>query len=412
MLWKKRSKDEIRERVFRALDENRNYDSDYILGIPGSYLDTQQFYRDADFLKNAPYLQTLINNPNHIGCHTLTDDKGEDLFRGTQKLEIELIRMVSEEIMQAEPRSVDGYVAPGGTEANIQALWIYRNYYKKQFRAKNHEIGVVFSTDSHYSFYKGANLLSIEALPVKVDEDTRRINPEALRQRLHDASIQGIKYLIVIANMSTTMFGSVDDPNELAGVFKEKGLPYKMHADGAFGGFIYPFTTEKNHLDFSNPEITSITLDAHKMLMAPYGTGIFLIRKGWMPFAATEEAQYVQGLDYTLCGSRNGAQAISIWMILQTYGPEGWRANMAGLMEETDRLCAALDDMDMPYFRNPDMNIVTLKAGHFPEEVSRKYRLVADTYEGKAQWWKIVVMPHTKGAVIDAFLEEVRASKY
>ena len=204
----------------------------------------------------------------------------------------------------------------------------------------------------------------------------------------------------------------MDDPNELAGVFKEKGLPYKMHADGAFGGFIYPFTTEKNHLDFSNPEITSITLDAHKMLMAPYGTGIFLIRKGWMPFAATEEAQYVQGLDYTLCGSRNGAQAISIWMILQTYGPEGWRANMAGLMEETDRLCAALDDMDMPYFRNPDMNIVTLKAGHFPEEVSRKYRLVADTYEGKAQWWKIVVMPHTKGAVIDAFLEEVRASKY
>ncbi|MGB0176562.1 MAG: pyridoxal phosphate-dependent decarboxylase family protein, partial [Owenweeksia sp.] len=340
MLWKKLSKEKIQERVFGALDENRNYDSDYILGIPGSYLDTQQFYRDADFLKNAPYLQTLINNPNHIGCHTLTADKGEDLFRGTQKLEIELIRLVSEEIMQAEVQSTDGYVAPGGTEANIQALWIYRNYYKKQFRAKNHEIGVVFSTDSHYSFYKGANLLSIQALPVKVDEEKREIDLEALRQRVHDASIQGVKYFIVVANMSTTMFGSVDDPDALASVFREKDLPYKIHADGAFGGFIYPFTAAHNHLNFSNPEITSITLDAHKMLMAPYGTGIFLIRKGWMHFAATEEAQYVQGLDYTLCGSRNGAQAVSIWMILQTYGPEGWKANMQELIQETNRLCS------------------------------------------------------------------------
>jgi hypothetical protein len=154
MLWKKMTKEAIKERVFGALDQNRNYDSDYILGIPGSYLDTSQFYRDADFLENAPFLTTFINNPNHIGCHTLTEDKGEDLFRGTQQLEIELIRLVSEEIMHAEEKSIDGYVSPGGTEANIQALWIYRNYYKKQFRAKNHEIGVVFSTDSHYSFYK------------------------------------------------------------------------------------------------------------------------------------------------------------------------------------------------------------------------------------------------------------------
>ncbi len=410
MLWKKRSKEDIRDRVFEALDENRNYDSDFILGIPGSYLDTQQFYRDADFLKNAPYLQTLINNPNHIGCHTLTAEKGEDLFRGTQKLEIELIRMVSEEIMHAEPHSTDGYVAPGGTEANIQALWIYRNYYKKKFRARNHEIGVVFSTDSHYSFYKGANLLSIQAMPVEVEEETREMNLESLHQLLHDASIQGVKYFIVIANMSTTMFGSVDDPNAIARVFKEKDLPYKMHADGAFGGFIYPFTTPKNHLDFSNPEITSISLDAHKMLMAPYGTGMFLIRKGWMAFAATEEAQYVQGLDYTLCGSRNGAQAISIWMILQTYGPEGWRGNMQELIQETDRLCIALDELGIPYFRNPEMNIVSLKAGYFPESISYKYRLVADTYEGKKRWWKIVVMPHTKGTVINTFLEEVKAA--
>ncbi len=411
MLWKKLSKEQIKERVFAALNENRNYDSDYILGIPGSYLDTEQFYRDADFLKEAPYLQTLINNPNHIGCHTLTEEKGEDLFRGTQKLEIELIRMVSEEILNAPEKSVDGYVAPGGTEANIQALWIYRNYYRKQFRAKNHEIGVVYSEDSHYSFPKGCNLLGIQAIPVKVNENNRQIEADTLEQRICDAHVQGVKYFIVIANMSTTMFGSVDDPQLMAGVFKKLDLPFKMHADGAFGGFIYPFITRQNQLDFSNPHINSITLDAHKMLMAPYGTGIFLVRKGWMHFAATEEAQYVQGLDYTLCGSRNGAQAISIWMILQTYGPQGWKSNMRELITETDRLCTALHELQIPFFRNSDMNIVSLRAGYFPDELGLKYRLVADTYQGNARWWKIVVMPHTKGEVIDAFLGELKNLK-
>ncbi len=405
------TKEAIKERVFGALDQNRNYDSDYILGIPGSYLDTSQFYRDADFLENAPFLTTFINNPNHIGCHTLTEDKGEDLFRGTQQLEIELIRLVSEEIMHAEEKSIDGYVSPGGTEANIQALWIYRNYYKKQFRAKNHEIGVVFSTDSHYSFYKGANLLSIQSIPVDVDEESRQIQPEMLEQVLHDANIQGVKYFILIANMSTTMFGSVDELSALTAVFKKKSYPFKVHADGAFGGFIYPFTDKNNPLDFRNPEINSITLDAHKMLMAPYGTGMFLIRKGWMHYAATNEAQYVQGLDYTLCGSRNGAQAISIWMILQTHGPEGWAKNIQGLMDQTQSLCKALDDMGIPYFRNPHVNIVTIKAGYIPEALCLRYRLVADTYEGKAKWWKIVVMPHTKGKVMQRFLDEVKQAR-
>lgn len=410
MLWKKLTKPQIKERVFAALDENRNYDSDYILGIPGSYLDTEQFYRDAEFLADAPYLKTFINNPNHIGCHTLTGDEGEDLFRGTQKLEIELIRLVSEEILHAEAKGVDGYVAPGGTEANIQALWIYRNYYRSEFKAKNEEIGVVFSTDSHYSFYKGANLLSINAIAVGVGEKSREIDPVHLREQLKAARERGVKYFIGVANMSTTMFGSVDDPDVLAQAFEELNLPYKLHADGAFGGFIYPFTNPDNALDFRNPKITSVTLDAHKMLMAPYGTGIFLIRKNWMHYAATSEAQYVQGLDYTMVGSRNGAQAVCIWMILQTHGPQGWRKNIDALMAETEKLCATLSDLKIPFYRDKHMNIVSMEAPYVPAHLPSKYRLVADDFEGTAKWWKIVVMPHTKGKVVNEFIKDLRAA--
>lgn len=409
MHWKKLSKDAIKARVFRALDENRNYDSDYILGIPGSYLDTGQFHRDADFLENAPYLKTFINNPNHIGCHTLTEGEGEDLFRGTQKLEIELMHLIAEEILKAEPYGTDGYVAPGGTEANIQALWIYRNYYRKEFGARPREVGVVFSTDSHYSFYKGCDILGLQALSVPVDFDTRQIKQDALKKVLSNAKADGVKHLIVVANMSTTLFGSVDELEPLLDTVKSFELPYKVHADGAFGGFIYPFTNENNELDFRNPEITSITLDAHKMLMAPYGTGIFMIRKNWMHYAATEQASYVQGLDYTICGSRNGAQAISIWMILQTHGPQGWRQNLQEMMDETTRICNVLDELEIDYYRNPHMNIVSIKQQYVPEGLPGKYRLVADNF-ADPKWWKIVVMPHTKGEVISHFLKDLKAA--
>ncbi|MGB0979635.1 MAG: pyridoxal phosphate-dependent decarboxylase family protein [Croceimicrobium sp.] len=409
MIWKHMTKPEIKDRVYAALAENRNYDSDYILGIPGTYLDTEQFHRDAHFLDDAPFLRTFINNPNHIGCHTLTGDEGEDMFRGTQKIEVELIRMISEEILNAEAKSVDGYVAPGGTEANIQALWIYRNYYQKEFNAKANEIAVVFSSDSHYSFYKGANILGIKALDVAVDPESRSIDMKLMQERLQAAKQEGIKYFIAIANMSTTLFGSVDDPDEIGALFESMELPYKLHVDGAFGGFIYPFTDSNSKLHFGNPRVHSVTMDAHKMLMAPYGTGVFMIRKDWMHYAATSEASYVQGLDYTMVGSRSGAQAISIWMILMTHGPRGWKNMMERLIIETDKLCSALDDMGIRYFRHPSLNIVSMYADQVPNRIPQKYRLVSDNFGAKPKWWKIVVMQHTIGKVVDQFIADMRS---
>lgn len=71
----------------------------------------------------------MVDNPNHIGCHTMGES--EPFFAGTQKLEKELIGIVAEDILLCKPGQYDGYVASGGTEANIQAIWIYRNLFKR-----------------------------------------------------------------------------------------------------------------------------------------------------------------------------------------------------------------------------------------------------------------------------------------
>lgn len=394
--------------MFNALKRNIDYRSQSVFGIPGTFLDEEIFHPDAPFLKDAPFLSTLIANPNHIGVHTL--DNSESHFSGTQELEREVIKICAESLFSAQPDSVDGYVASGGTEANLQAMWVYRNYFVEHHHADLSEIGVLFSQDSHYSMTKGCNLLGIEGYALPVDEWTRQITVDHLRDQLIQWKDEGKKYIILILNMGTTMFGSVDDPQPLFKELEAFHFVFKVHIDAAFGGFIFPVTYEKNVLDFRDDRICSITLDAHKMLQAPYGTGIFLVRKGYLHYVCAESASYVQGKDHTLCGSRSGANAVAVWMVLHTYGRNGWEKKMENLMKRTDRLCEALRKHNIPYFRQHGMNLITMPSKNVPEEIAGKYFLVADQWNEKKKWWKIVVMEHITEEMISNFEHDLEKS--
>lgn len=408
MFWPKLTSDKIRAQVMEALSKNSNYRSAAILGIPGTYLDAEVFYDDAPFLENAPFLSTLIANPNHIGCHTIVDES-EKMFQGTQALEKELINICAEQIFSGEPNQQDGYVASGGTEANIEAMWIYRNYFIQEYNAKINEIGIIYSEDSHYSLAKASNLLNVDSFVIKVDELNRSINAADLVEKITTAKLRGIKYFIVNANLSTTMFGSVDDINVLTTVLNEHNIHFKLHIDAAFGGFIYSFTNSSFDYTFKNPHISSITIDAHKMMQTPYGTGIFLIRKNYMQYVCTQEAQYVRGKDHTLCGSRSGANAIAIWMLLHNYGSEGWKVKMQSLVDRTTELCNQLDNLGVHYFRNPYLNIITIQSNFLSPDLAEKFHLVPDKHDANPSWYKIVMMPHIKRGTIDQFISDLKS---
>src|ERR1043165_7425749 len=155
--WKRLSHKEQDERVTAALKSNVDYEHNVSLGIPVSKLDPEVFPEQASFLKDAPLLCTYVMNPNHIGCHTMGDS--EPFFKGTQELECEVIDVLAVDILKAEPDGYDGYIATGGTEANIQAAWIYRNYFMREFDAKQGQIALLSSADTHYSVAKAAKLL-------------------------------------------------------------------------------------------------------------------------------------------------------------------------------------------------------------------------------------------------------------
>lgn len=403
--WKKLSEKKLRRRVADALSQNIDYRDKTILGVPASHLDEKVFYGNAAFLKDAPFLSTMIHNPNHIGCHTLGES--ESFFAGTQEIEKELINLISEDILHGAADGQDGYVASGGTEANLQAIWIYRNLFVKDHGASLDEICIVGSEDCHYSIHKAANLMNIRFFEVDVDHHSREVSKDSFHEMVNKAVTEGVKHVICIANMMTTMFGSVDDIDMMIDILRKKKVNYKVHVDGAYGGFVYPFSCKDTKLDFSNPEIGSITLDAHKMVQAPFGTGIFIARKGLMKYVYTQEAQYVQGLDATLIGSRSGANAIAVWMILMSYGPHGWYEKIHILQYRTDWLCSQLDQKGISYFRQPYSNQVAIESKYLNKEIVEKYGLVPDTHDGAANWYKIVVMEHVTVDVLVPFVMEL-----
>ncbi|AOW22070.1 pyridoxal phosphate-dependent decarboxylase family protein [Urechidicola croceus] len=406
--WKKYSSKKLADKIDKSLQGNVDFSNDTALGYPASKLDENVFYHNAPFLKDAPLLKTFVANPNHIGCHTVGES--EHAFKGTQKLERETLDVIAVDIFNAKPNEFDGYMATGGTEANIQALWVYRNYFIKTFGATFSEIAIISSEDTHYSIPKGANILGIENVIIPVDFETRIIKRDVLSQRIQEAQNNGKKYFIVISNMATTMFGSVDNPNLFVSVLKEFEVEFKIHIDGAYGGFVYPFSKDREIIDFTNPHISSITIDAHKMLQAPYGTGVFLTRKGLIENVLTEEAQYVNGMDLTLCGSRSGANALAVWMILFSYGPHKWFEKISVLLMRTNWFCDQLKELGIDFYRHPNMNIVTMKSDKISKDIAEKFNLVPETHSGNNKWYKVVIMDHVEIDHLDAFLKMLKQS--
>jgi tyrosine decarboxylase / aspartate 1-decarboxylase len=407
--WKKLSPEDRLQRVHQALKDNVDFSKDANLGYPASRLDEKVFTNESLFLREMPVLSTYIANPNHIGCHTF--GTSEFSFRGTQDIEREVLNMIAVDLFKIEEGQFDGYISPGGTEANAQAIWIYRNEFMKKYGAKLDEIVILASEDTHYSIPKAANLLMLDWEKIPVHAQTRELTAEAVSTAVRSCLERGKKYFIVIANMGTTMFGSVDDPKVFTDILKEYHLPFRLHIDGAYGGFVYPFGDFENQINFTNPDISSLTIDAHKMLQAPYGTGIFVCRKGLIEHVITSEAKYVEGMDLTFCGSRSGANAVAVWVILTTYGPHKWFEKISVIKMRTNWLCKQLDQLEIPYFREPEMNIVTIRAEAISEKLAHKYNLVPKSHDESNEWFKIVLMDHVEVEHLKDFIQDLISSK-
>jgi len=339
--------------------------------------------------------RALDFNPNNIGLHT-TERPAELGFEGTQQAERLFIAMVAD-IMDADLRTVDGYVEAGGTTANMAGLLIGRNRTHKQNakgepekNCKNHT-AVLCSHLTHYSILQNASNLGIGG-EAKIDsEDATGVHwlgtdeqghvllaqLEKRLQELLEKQHPQISNIIIVGDAGTTMLGSVDNipgMNEIIDRFKaderHSQKIFHFHIDAAHGGLLAPFYGDMPRIGFFNKHVDTMAIDPHKMGGVGFGCGVILARKGLFDWIK-HEAPYVPGDSRTVIGSRPGAMTVSAYATFRHLGKDGMEKRAQDIRQMTHEIRSRLARLGITMFES-DLNIIAMKS-HFPASVEKNF---------------------------------------
>jgi aromatic-L-amino-acid decarboxylase len=236
----------------------------------------------------------------------------------------------------AFPPTTRGLFTTGGSMANFNAILCARE------RRLGVDIrrGVMYtSTQVHHSVEKSARLAGVfedRVRSVAVDGEFR-MRPDALAEAIRRDRADGLTPFLVVSSAGTTNTGAVDPLESIADLCAAERLWH--HVDGAYGAFFH-IDPALRPLLAGLPRADSLTLDPHKGMFLPYGTGALLVRDGAALRAAhhVPHAGYLPDLpdedqfyDPSLHGPdlSRGFPGLRVWLCVKLFGAAKFRAAIA-----------------------------------------------------------------------------------
>src|SRR5262245_18998397 len=192
---------------------------------------------------------------------------------GLAQLEVNVIRWFCDIV--GYPSSAGGILTTGGSLANFSALVTAR----RERLPENFLSGTLYVSDqTHHSIQKAALLAGFPPQDVRrIPSDAQfRVRIDALAHALATDRHAGFTPFLIVGNAGTTNTGAVDDLQALADLAQQEHL--WLHVDAAYGGF-FLLTPRGKTLMAGVERADSVTLDPHKGLFLPYGTGSLLVRE-------------------------------------------------------------------------------------------------------------------------------------
>lgn len=291
---------------------------------------------------------------------------------GLVQAEINVIRWLCQIV--GYPPDAGGILTSGGSMANLTAL----------VAAREDRLGEAFgdgliliSEQTHHSIAKAARISGFRAdqiRPVAMDENFR-IRPAALVRAIEEGRAAGLRPFLLVASAGSTAVGAVDPLAALGEVCAAEGLWF--HVDAAYGG-CFAWTARGREVLKGLESADSITLDPHKGLFLPYGTGTLLVRErerlrtvfsedaAYMPSGAVDPDHW----DFADLGpelTRPG-RGLRIWLPLKLYGAAVFRSALdekLDLAREAHERIAGLPDVRV--VTPPTLSLFTFRvepAGH------------------------------------------------
>lgn len=374
-----------REDIFESLKEFQEMDMSYESGRILSSMCTKPDPIAMEAYKM--FIETNLGDPG--------------LFPGTALLESEVIEMLGH-ILHLD--NAAGHMVTGGTEANIMAMTVA----KYLFQEKHDGVPeIILPKSAHFSFKKIISMLSLKPRYVSLDENYR-MDVSAIEDLISENT------MAIVAIAGTTELGLVDDIEKISEIAYSNGI--YLHVDAAFGGFIIPFLDDEHKgnlkFDFKCRGVSSVTIDPHKMGLAPVPAGAILFRKEKDLEKLAVDTPYLTIKNQTtIVGTRSGAATAATWTLLKYYGREGYQKIVRDAMQLTEYTYDRLNSMEhVKITCRPELNLIS-----FTSDIKDADTLKTQLYD---YGWRVsvaqnphvlrlVLMPHVKKQHIDKFLEDL-----
>jgi aromatic-L-amino-acid decarboxylase len=278
------------------------------------------------------------------------------------------------------PDEARGTLTTGGSIANLSAV----------VTARHVKLGEDFgdgtyyvSEQAHASVPKAA---AIAGMPrramrlVPVDAELR-MDAEALKSMVAEDRASGHRPFLVVPAAGTTNTGAIDPMDAVADVAEAEDL--WMHVDAAYGGFFH--LTDRGRERFRGIErADSITLDPHKGMFLPYGTGSLVVRDG----AALRDAHYV-GAEYLQDRAPEAElpnwneyspelsrdhRGFRVWLPLVLHGVGAFRQALDEKLDLAEHLYAALaeiPEIELPWA--PQLSVVPFRLAGATDDENRAF---------------------------------------
>lgn len=287
-----------------------------------------------------------------------------------------------------------GYVTTCGTEGNLHGILLAREC---------HPDGILYSSsESHYSVFKAARYYrmdskAIPTLPMgEIDYDILANEIDKNRDRP----------VIINVNIGTTVKGAVDNLDRILRILQTLKIPrerFHIHCDGALNALMLPFVEYAPEVSFQKP-IDSIAVSGHKMLGCPFPCGIALTRKEHVK-KVEQRIDYLNSVDTTIMGSRNGQAALYLWYSLRKKGIAGIKRDVVHSMETARYLRDKITAIGLSCRLN-DLSSTVVLERPMDDALVKRWQLACE--EDIAH---VVVMPNITKQKIDLFVQELEDCK-
>lgn len=266
------------------------------------------------------------------------------------QIELDVIRWLRDIV--GFPATSRGLLTTGGSMSNFTAIVTARH----ELLGEEFGDGVLYASDQvHHCVLKAARIAGLpERGVVSIPTDDRlRMRTDELAAAIAKDRAAGKRPFFCVASAGTTNTGAVDDIRAVVDICRAEGV--WSHVDAAYGGF-FALTDTGREILSGMGDADSITLDPHKGLFIPYGTGALIVRDGealhrthsldadYLPDLETEGDFRMDFCEHSLELSR-GFRGLGVWLPFKLHGAAPFRRNLEEKLRLTRWAAAQLEDI-------------------------------------------------------------------